>query len=438
MKKLNFMIALGLVLVVFTNCKRDDIIDLFPDNEEEQTDPDMEEEEEEEEENGIDASFGLVANDLQEHPMQDIAKPAYLDTIIDPSFGTTIRRISEAEEGSFIVPIYSTIQAWNADESYMILYEGGGRHRLLDGMDYTFIRYLDDVTPTSLEQIWWDFDDPDTFFYVDSSNQQLTEYSVSTQEKNEIVNLQELVDCPGGTTSGNDIQMMSADSDVVGFRCGNITYYYRISTGEVTEFNIEDISFTAAMPAPSGELFYHGQAVYGTDGQKTNDLNEASVEHSCLGSFSNGGDAHYAVAFAEGPLGGCLGNIVAHDMETGGCFNVISEEKGYGFSKSGTHISSLAHKNPGYIAASMIGFERDGQKLLDQELVLARVDQDGNSDVYRIGHHRSDEDEIDYWGEPHAVISPTGTRVLFGSDWSGEDDGISVDSYVVELPAFTR
>ena len=37
-------------------------------------------------------------------------------------------------------------------------------------------------------------------------------------------------------------------------------------------------------------------------------------------------------------------------------------------------------------------------------------------------------------GEPHAVISPTGTRVLYASDWSGAQDGHSIDCYVVELP----
>lgn len=84
----------------------------------------------------------------------------------------------------------------------------------------------------------------------------------------------------------------------------------------------------------------------------------------------------------------------------------------------------------------MIGYQEDGQELLDQELVLVHVKDRDNVDVYRIGHHRADENEFDYWGEPHAVISPSGTRVLFGSDWSGAEDGQSVDSYVVELPAY--
>ena len=442
MKKLKLWMAVVLPLIIFTNCKRDDIIDIVPDkDDDEQTDPVEEDEEEEEDDmntDGPDAAFELTANDLELHPMQDIAKPAYLETIIDPSFGTTIRRISDAGDGNIIKPMYSTIQAWNADESYMILYEKGVGHHLLNGMDYSFIRMLDDVYPSDIEQIFWDFEDPDVFFYVDYIKQELTEYSVSTKEKKVIVNLQELVDCPAYVNSGNDVQMMSYDNDVIGFRCENATvYYYRISTGELTQFDIDEVNYIAPMPGPSGERFYHGQSVYGADGQKILDLNEKKTEHSSLGTFTNGGDAHYAVAFAEGPNGGCIGNIVAHDLKSGECFNVISEDQGYDYSKSGTHISAVAHKNPGYIAASMVGFEEDGQALLDQELVLARVER-GNIDVYRIGHHRSDEKEFDYWGEPHAVISPTGTRVLFGSDWSGDEDGKSVDSYVVELPAFQQ
>jgi len=384
-----------------------------------------------------DPSEGLIANDLTLRPMQDIAKPGYLQTIIDPSFGTTIRRISDAGPGGVIKPMYSTIQPWNADETYMILYnQGDGVHELLNGMDYTFIRNLDDIRPDDIEQIFWDSTDPNIFFYVDSQTNELIRYGVSGQSKDIIVDLGEISGCTGSISFGNDVQMMSWDSDVIGFRCNNDTaYYYRISTNEVTQFNLSNVNYTAPMPGPSGNLFFHQNQVYDGAGQFTTDLNASSGEHSSLGSLVNGNDAHFAVSFAEGPQGGCLGNIIAHDLTTGECFPVISEAQGYDYSKSGTHISAVAHRNPGWIAASMVGFEEDGQRLLDQELVIARVDS-GSADVYRIGHHRSDENEFDYWGEPHAAISPTGTRVLFGSDWSGSEDGQSVDAYVVELPAF--
>jgi len=46
-----------------------------------------------------DLSYGLNINDTGEYLMQPIAKPGYLNSITDPSFGTTIRRISDAGDG---------------------------------------------------------------------------------------------------------------------------------------------------------------------------------------------------------------------------------------------------------------------------------------------------------------------------------------------------
>ena len=386
-----------------------------------------------------DLTFGLQVNDLQLHPMQPLAKPAYLDAVVDPSFGTTIRRITDAGTGNAIVPMYSTIQAWNADESLMIVYKiGVGEHMLMDGMNYNVIRTLTDVSPKDVEQIFWDFKDPNYFYFLEAGTNAFIKYQVHTQVKNTIIDLDTISNCNGSINMGNDVQMMSWDSDAFSFRCGNNqAYAYRISTGTLTTLDIANINDTAPMPGSSGNTFYHRTNSYDANGNLAYNLNEASTEHSCLGQLANGNDAHFTVAFANGPQGGCGGNIVAHDLTTGQCFSIISEGQGYDFSQSGTHISALAHNNTqdGWICASMIGFDQDGNDLLDQELVIARADEN-NIQVCRIGHHRSDENEFTYWGEPHPVISPSGTRVLFGSDWSGATDGESVDCYVVELPIF--
>lgn len=386
-----------------------------------------------------DLSEGLLINDVSNHNMVDIAKPTYLNAIIDPSFGTTIRRISNAGTGEVIVPMYSTIQAWNEDESYLILYNQTlGNHILLNGMTYQFIRNLDDIHPTDIEDLFWDFNNPNILYYVDNQTFDFISYSINTQVKQTLVNLETLSGCNDGIILGNDIQMMSWDSNVFTFRCNNDTAYsYRIATSELTTFNISNVNYVAPSVAPSGNLFYHNAQVYNNSGNFNLNLNVDSTEHSCIGKLSNGNDAYFAIAFDQGPQGGCIGDIIAHDLTTGNCTPIISENQGYNYPQSGTHISALAHKNTegGWIAASMVGYDQDGQSLLDQELVIAKA-EDGNIKVCRIGHHRSDEDQFDYWGEPHAVISPSGTRVLFGSDWSGSEDGQSVDSYVVELPAF--
>lgn len=390
-----------------------------------------------------DLGSGLVANDLSNKPMVNIDKPGYLKTIKDPSFGTTIRRISNAKNGEIIKPMYSTIQAWNADETYMILYQVGKGHQLLNGTTYQFIRFLDDVNPDDIEQIFWDFKEPNYFYYVDKRSDDLIKYNVDANDaakrKETLVNLATASGCNGNISLGNNVQMMSWDSNIISFRCNNESaFYYNIKTKVTTPINVPDIKFEAPMPTPSGKNFYHATNSYNSAGNIQVTLNEAEEgEHSCLGKLGNGNDGYFVVAFAAPTQSDCYGNVVAHDMASGDCFNVISEAQGYPYSKSGTHISALAHKNsqPGWIAASMIGFEKDGQSLLDQELVIAKADKN-NVKVYRIGHHRADEKEFDYFGEPHAVISPTGTRVLFGSDWSGSEDGKSVDSYVVELPIY--
>jgi hypothetical protein len=113
---------------------------------------------------------------------------------------------------------------------------------------------------------------------------------------------------------------------------------------------------------------------------------------------------------------------------------IVGEETGYPYPPSGTHISAVAHRAPGWVAVSVVGYDADGRDVLDNELLLADTNTGA---VCRIAHHRSKGKggPQGYWAEPHAVISPTATRVLFGSDWGG---GPTVDTYVVELPAYTK
>jgi len=388
---------------------------------------------------GQDLSQGLIANDLIAHPMQPLDKPPYLGTVVDPSFGTTIRRISDAGAGETIRTMYSTVQAWNADETRMILYaRPGGRHILLDGFSYEYIRDLD-INPSDVEQIFWDFNKPDILYYMDRNTRDLIAYNVQTEMKTVIANMLSESGCNDFVSSGNDVQMMSWDSDVFAFRCGNSsTWAYRISTGVMQEIAVADVNYTAAMPFPSGQRYFHGGNIYNQDGVLQLSLtNSNGGEHSCIGSNTDGDDFYYAIAFSESADGGCLGEVIAYNPLDGSCTTIVGTELGYAYPQSGTHISALAHKNSegGWLTASMVGYDQDGQDLLDQELIIAQVSANG-SNVYRIAHHRSDEDQYDYWGEPHPVMSPSGTRVLFNSDWSGSADGFAVDAYVVELPAY--
>src|SRR5512145_661521 len=72
-----------------------------------------------------DLCAGLV-QDRAPHAMTALDKPPLLGTVVDREFGTTIRRITAVPQSGgnpVIKPLYTTVSAWNADESYLLLYD---------------------------------------------------------------------------------------------------------------------------------------------------------------------------------------------------------------------------------------------------------------------------------------------------------------------------
>jgi hypothetical protein len=388
---------------------------------------------------------GLV-QDLAAHPMTPLAAPAPGAAVVDAEFRTRIRRITAVPtsegQNAVIKPMYSTIQAWNADESRLILWHREHGHELYDGRSYRFIRSLKLTSPTDIEQLLWDPIDPDVLYYPSNYNAipNLMRYRVST-DANEVVKRFDI--CPTGDwgrllSLGSDPMYLSwgAGARVIGLSCGDTKFLYDISSDKVLGQG-NHASRITPQPGPSGTLAYYEGRVYDTVLHPLRVLSLASPsEHSSLGrSAATGHDLYNAVVF-DAPSGGSenadVGTLVSFDMQTGQRKVVVGFATGFPYPPSGTHISAIAHKSPGWVAVSVVGDPR-GQTLLNNELLLANVD---TGTVCRVAHHRSfaGEGRWGYWGEPHVVISPTATRLLFGSDWG---NGASVDTYVVELPSYS-
>jgi len=146
-----------------------------------------------------------------------------------------------------------------------------------------------------------------------------------------------------------------------------------------------------------------------------------------MSMLANGQDVRATSQFDVAPNG----TLIVENLTTGVVTEVIGVNTGYPYPPTHTHISGHATKAPGWVAVSITG-DPAGQGVLDSELVLANLN---DNKVCRIGHHRSagDDGPSGYWAEPHVNVSPSATRVLFGSDWGG---GATVDAYVVELPGY--
>jgi hypothetical protein len=95
----------------------------------------------------------------------NVAQPALGVPITDPRFGSTIIRLSDARSIGLagIIPDYSKRQAWNADQSLMMLRDNGnGNYRLYNGNTYQYIRTLSNVAG---EDVFWHPTDADRILF---------------------------------------------------------------------------------------------------------------------------------------------------------------------------------------------------------------------------------------------------------------------------------
>jgi hypothetical protein len=380
----------------------------------------------------VDLCAGLVS-DKAAHPMTALSKPAAGATVKDAEFGTTIRRITAvAATGTnpAIRPLYSTVAAWNADESLLILYNVNKGHELYDGKTYKLVRALDDINPADLEQVYWHTSNPDVFYYVDGKD--FIRYHVAAGTKE---TLSTFSFCAANASGGSDPMFMSFDSTRIGLGCGDQAFIYDLPTNTVIAR--KTYAENPAQISPSGKLGWLSDSGRVTDSSlgvlRMLDLTEP-FGHSSMGIWPTGEDTWNGVVYDDGPAGNTdIGALVTFDMTTGRSKVVIGPKTGYPYPPT-THVSCLAYLNPGWAVVSTFG-DTAGKGLLDLEITIANT---VTATVCRAGRHRSwgksNTNLADpYWAEAHAVPSPSGTRIVFASDWG---NGATVDAYVLELPSY--
>ena len=400
--------------------------------------------------------------------VKPVARPPFMQRYRDPAFGSTVMRITDAPDGGVLKPAYSTVQAWNADESRLMLYRAGdaSAHVLLDGHTYEPVAELDDVIPADVEEMFWSHSDPDILFYVSkhfADYGQLRRYDITERESTLVAEFDDICGERGLPTAGGDPHMPSLDDDLFGFRCRDDAgvwhmISYRVSTDETFSAPLGEGTdweeWSAPQPGPSGTRFWMQGTSLSTDLTTVEARMDMARdhEHANLGLSSRGEDVLYQVTFDQAP-GDCVdgdlwrgvGHLTEHTLSNGRCRPVVNADGGYPYTTSGTHVSAQATEQPGWVAMSSVGYDQfewftNGRRapVLFSEIYLVNTDP-AERTVCRLAQHRSyakqakSANYAPYFGEPHATISPSGTRIVFGSDWY---DSGSVDSYVIELPGY--
>ena len=367
-------------------------------------------------------------------------------------------------------------------------------HHLYDGKTYRYIRAMEFSAGDIEGIYWDEYDSDTLYFVQrrpskDSLFGKLVKYNVKSRKRSLVADLDPICGKPssrGGRTvrGGNDIQGMA--NYKIGLRCVNnkvtgkssdITFYVDVRNGKISRRVTIDPTKSqggvndgfrpdvAAATLQSGERVVIQDSVFDSNMNFLYDLDASSgrytasnggrytvpkLEHSTTGRMPNGNDAIFAPRF-DPARKGCGGDsdrgrgaIVAYDVRARECDVIVGRSTGWGYPLSGVHLSSVSRQNPGWVAMTTIGYRNlnylsNGKKapLLFSELSLSYADPK-NPTTCRLAHTRTfgksaknaSKYRGGYFGEPHAVMSPSGSRVLFNSDWY---DSGSVDTYAVDL-----
>lgn len=437
-----------------------------------------------------DPSCAGFVTDRDPRAVPRLARPAYLEPYRDPVFGSRITRVSDAPRGRVVKTLYGTVQPWNADETRLVLYHTGGPdagHHLYDGRNYRHLGQLP-FAPSDIEDLFWDPKRASSLYYVqrkprgDAFFGKLVRYDVGTRTRRAIADVLSACGNAGTSTvpgAGVDVQGMYGDH--VGLRCRNgrargseddVTFYVdvrsgaigptlpigpRIGIGGATTGSLPDVALAAT---PSNRRFLLQGSVYDRDLRFLRRLDVPlarngtgrrvpKAEHESIGQLRNGRDALFTPQYDPAPngcggdTGGGVGTLVAHDLQSGRCRVAIGPGTGWDYPLSGVHHSSVSRAR-GWVATSSVGYGRleylsNGRPAppLFSEIALTRIADDGST-TCRLAHIRTHGKSARrtardaYFGEPHPVISPSGTRILFNSDWY---DSGTVDTYVIDLAA---
>lgn len=430
----------------------------------------------------------IVSSMPRPEPLQTYSDPAFgtrVTRITDAPYGTAHRTLYNTVQpwnaDESLLMLYHTG-------------DSNAGHHLYDGKTYAYLGQMDFAAADIEGIYWDPQDASLLYFVQrrpsnDPLYGKLVKYNAKTRTRSLVADLDPVCGSPaqrGGRTAkgGNDIQGLGGD--LVGLRCQNndvngnsadITFQVNIRTGVISQ-RIEldpgrpqgsnTFGFrpdVAAAPLPSGQRVLIQDSVfdasmnflYRLDGSldtyRVSDGGQFPVpklEHLTTGQMPNGNDAVFSPHY-DALDNGCdadsdagQGAIVAHDIQSGSCQVMLGRSTGWNYPLKGVHLSSVSRGNPGWVTMTSIGYGNleylsNGSKapLLFSELSLTHADP-VNPRTCRLAHTRTMGKSASlgssyrgaYFGEPHAVMSPSGSRILFNSDW--HDSG-SVDTYAVDL-----
>jgi hypothetical protein len=380
-----------------------------------------------------------------------IAEPTVREPFLDPIFGTCIVRVTDREQDlSWDDPSpglkneYSRVQAFNADGSLFLLYGIEGSWYLFEADTLRPIRQISiGVEPR------WDAKDPDLLYFIDETR--LMSYDVSTRKSALLHDFSQ--DFPNHDLAAVWTRYEgspSLDSRYWGLMAENedwlaIAYLiFDLKEGRVVALRElpKPIEVDSVTISPLGKYFLAflddpceqnergthakpcGLMVYDPNLEEGRGLLRI-IGHSDLALDLYGNEV---LVYQDIDTD----YISMLDLASGVVTPILTID--FTHSPIGFHFSGNGYDLPGWILVSTYNGAQPSATWMDDQIFALEIKPNGR--VVRFAHTHSlvdENQEHDYWAEPHATVSVDFNRILFTSNWGRSGTG-EVETYLIELP----
>jgi len=378
----------------------------------------------------------------------------------EPTFGTRMRRLTdESEAGGFGTHIYSQLQAFSAEEGYILLFEG----------EWLQVRTLPDLEPLELPYDEWNAPrwhptSPGVVVHFDSNDDEVLRVQATEVTRASTETLFTFPDryrairqTPSWEELSHDGRWMAGQA--VTSTGGDVLFALDLEAGELgAELPIDELYGGPCEPdpewgpvepdwvgvSPAGRFLVVQWVRDGTErcsGLETFDLETGAFTgrvhyghgHGDLGLFADGTEAFVTVLF-ESPEDRNLPYLAALPLPG---TDTVAEPR-HLLTTDWAENHHVSCQGPaGACLVSYGGTFADAWWPLRDELFLIGLD----GGVRRLAHHRSSQ--CGYWVQPRASVSRSGTLAVFASDWSfgtagdgcgpGSDPLGSGEAYLIDL-----
>ena len=398
------------------------------------------------------ADFSL-AEGMDNPTPPSLAKPDKGVVFREPNFNTCVVRatIHDVEPPvTFARNDYSRREAFNADNSRLLVYASDGFWHLYDANTLQWVERLEG--PAGDAEPQWDPVDPNVFYFVPiNGGKSLRKMHVDTNTWETVADFSSSL--PAWASSAQHIwtrsegspskdgrywafQVEDANFGILGFMTWDLQQNQMVGSRQMT-VRPNNVSMT-----PSGRWVVSGGDTEGTwawspDFSVKKKLHH-KVEHVDVAVGVDGHDYYIAPDYETdhgdvfaADIDACP-SVPADATDAPTCDRIVLFHLYNDGSTAALHISGKAFNKPGWVLMGtyITTPQRDGVWPWFTDKLFA-IEIAPNPRVYNLAYHRVYSDG--YWTEPHSSPNRDFTRLMFNTNW-GNESSTDVDDYMIELP----